>query len=83
MIDNNGMPDAWIYDGGRVHCAAHAEKRWGGALYREPRPCDGDGRAIKPAVMSGPDKCWECQQSKRGAGGDLAAAQALVRKVRS
>lgn len=66
MIDTNGLPDAWIYNGGRVHCARHAEGKFGPRLYRDPRPTDDNGRVIKPAVMSGPEKCFECQRDKAG-----------------
>ena len=36
---------AAIYDSG-IHCIAHAEERFGSALYRDPRPVDRSGNPV-------------------------------------
>lgn len=59
MIDNSNAPKWWRYDH-RVHCAAHAEARFGAGLYRDPRPTDRGGNAPQPSHNILAERCPEC-----------------------
>lgn len=48
MIEVRNAPVGWWYDG-QWHCAAHAEAKFGAALYRLPRPKDRDGAELRPS----------------------------------
>lgn len=47
MIDRKRDPVYWTYDAG-CHCPAHAEARFGAALYRDPPPLDREGNPPHP-----------------------------------
>ena len=63
---------------GQLLCPSHAEGRWRGALYREPRPVGNDGLEIEPLWSRHWEKhpCKRCEAAK-------AAAEAAVGSIKS